>query len=61
VLTSLRCLAGWSVSLMSVATSAARTEMSVASVSGSAMTYPLPLIPEYPHVLPPGSSSLGPS
>ena len=47
-LTSLRRSCGWFVSVMSAATSAARREISVASVSGSAMAYSLPLIIRHP-------------
>jgi hypothetical protein len=42
LLTSRRCSCGLSISLTSDATSAARSEMSVPSVSGSAMSYPYP-------------------
>src|SRR5690242_5073449 len=38
---------GWSVSVTSATTSAARSDRSVLSVSGSAMTYPYPSSPLY--------------
>ena len=58
-LTSLRRSCGWSVSVMSAATSAARREISVASVSGSAMAYSLPLHRPVTH-LPLAPGSVGP-